>query len=342
MIELRAVVGPTGRQLKELLEERGVAFGERGADAIVSYGVRVTSALPTLNGNAGKLDKFEELAKMAAAGIAVPKHSRNFRDAQSWNTSFLGRQLHHARGRDINLYQANAWRANPDDDFFTEYIDKVAEYRVWAFRRTPKALYKKERGLRVRQRGAFVWNRRNGYNFEFIPADDMTPRQKRVSELGAAAIQALDLDFGAADVIVGPDGTAYVLEVNTAPGVEGPRWGITSLADSIAKWAQNNYPRRKGDNEQPNVRERREQVGNARNVAHEEALRENAERERIARERAEAARREAERVRAARRAELQAAVGQAVERVRVAQEALAEARQVRERADAALAEFDEE
>jgi glutathione synthase/RimK-type ligase-like ATP-grasp enzyme len=56
----------------------------------------------------------------------------------------------------------------------------------------------------------------------------------------------LGLDFGAVDVLLGRDGKFYVLECNTAPGVEGEgRQVIQALARKIANWVKKGYPTRK-------------------------------------------------------------------------------------------------
>jgi D-alanine-D-alanine ligase-like ATP-grasp enzyme len=42
-----------------------------------------------------------------------------------------------------------------------------------------------------------------------------------MTEHSISAVNTLGLDFGAVDLIVAKDGRVYVLEVNTAPGIEG-------------------------------------------------------------------------------------------------------------------------
>jgi hypothetical protein len=61
----------------------------------------------------------------------------------------------------------------------------------------------------------------------------------RLSWLGKPS-KHVSLDFGAVDILHGKDGHFYVLEVNTAPEVEGEgRQVIQSLADKIAAWEKN-------------------------------------------------------------------------------------------------------
>ena len=76
-------------------------------------------------------------------------------------------------------------------------------------------------------------------------------RPQEVSEeltsLGKQAVDALGLDFGAVDIILGADGRYSVLECNSAPGVESPRQAITSLVNHIERWARNGFKRRNGE-----------------------------------------------------------------------------------------------
>ena len=243
MIKFTAAAGPTGRLLRDLLIERGLKLARDGQeDAVVSYGVRIHSQLPCLNARAGELNKYAQLERLREKGISVPPFSRT---GENLKFPLLGRKFHHVGGKDIVpiLGKDVEWPARQrQSDFFTQYIPRQREYRVWAFRRTVKAVYEKvlkhpeQLGKRV---GA---NYDNGFAFDIAPG---TPEALRA--IGAKAVDALGLDFGAENILQGFDGAYYVLEVNTAPGVEGPRQGLTGLADSIAKWVRNGYPKRNGE-----------------------------------------------------------------------------------------------
>lgn len=250
MIELRAIRGETGRLLVEQLRERGVdVTTQRGSgNPIVSYGVHVpVGTVPVLNANAGRLDKFRELQRLRSANVSVPDFTQDVNMARTM-LPILGRELRHMRGRNINLFRERVGTAQ----FYTKYIPKNEEYRVWTYRGTPLALYQKVRRYPNRRRRLpLVWNWENGYAFDFIHPDNRTGLQTELLAIGVNAVRALDLDFGAADIIIGRDQRVYVLEVNTAPGVEGPRHGLTSLADKITRWASNGCPRRRGDDAMP-------------------------------------------------------------------------------------------
>lgn len=243
MIELRAVRGPTGRLLLQLLREKGLNAndGTGPVEAIVSYGVLVHSELPTLNTNAGLLDKYQELQRLSYMGFPVPAHSLS---NLHLSHPVLGRDFKHTRGRDVVVIPT-ANSPVPYKDYYVSLIPKVREYRVWAYRRKAISVYEKvqahpPRGFRGRSTPPEVWNYARGYAFKFFPE---APENLRT--LGAAAVHALGLDFGAVDVIEDAAGSLYVLEVNTAPGVEGRRQGIVNLATKIFRWKELNYISRK-------------------------------------------------------------------------------------------------
>ena len=86
-------------------------------------------------------------------------------------------------------------------------------------------------------------NYRNGFVFNLVKSEAV-PRG--AVEQASMSVLALDLDFGAVDILQSTNGGFYVLEVNTAPGVEGAaRQGIRALAQKIARWEQKGYPNRR-------------------------------------------------------------------------------------------------
>lgn len=244
MIELRANPGPTGRMLAQLLQARGLMTG--APQGRVNYGYGGQTTLPTLNRKAGTFNKLQELTMLAAKNVSVVPFDRN----GNLNAHILmGRQLHHTRGRDIiQMVGPISARTAATRDFWTALIPKRREFRVWGFRRTCIGVYEKTlhypRKLGRRGRSREVWNWRNGYGYGFVHPDQCP---KELRELGAMAVDAVGLDFGAADIIQGQDGRYYVLEVNSAPGVEGPRQAMTSLVNHIERWAHGGFRRRNGE-----------------------------------------------------------------------------------------------
>lgn len=248
----------TGNTLTTLLRDRGVEVMREdgwGHNAVVSYGCHLgRGKLPGLNRFAGGITKFAELTALKVARIRVP----DFWRATSYqieellqNRPLLARRDNHKGGRDIRYTTSERWirnRIRMGWNFFTKYIPSRTEYRVWVYRRRHLGTYEKVKVRNVRWKNDtthFGRGHKNGYAFQLVaPVPD---RVRPAIELAIRSIAALKLDFGAVDVLEGEDGRMYVLEVNTAPGVEGPRQGINKLADRIANWVKKGYPKKKGE-----------------------------------------------------------------------------------------------
>ena len=244
MLQVRAIPGKTGRLLVELLGAKGLLTGP--VQGVVNYGHAGVGNLPTLNKRAGVVNKLEELLKLREANVPVVPVVEHLALTRRHPTVVLGRSLHHTKGKDIVIYPAMTRLAQ--HDFFTQLIPKAKEFRVWAYRRTPIGVYEKVLDYPAkygrRGRSKEIWNRRNGFSFKFVHPDTAPAELK---QLGARAVDALGLDFGAVDIILGKDGKYYVLEVNTAPGVESPRQAMVSLVAHIEKWARGGFKKRNGD-----------------------------------------------------------------------------------------------
>lgn len=146
----------------------------------------------------------------------------------------MGRKATGSCGTDIVFYEDNA-----DDfaksEFWSVYKKKKHEFRVHIFR--GKVISLQQKALRTSDPEGNplptndidfrIRNHRNGFVFKRneinVPDDVITQAQ--------AAFKAISgLDFGAVDVIYNEyENKAYVLEINTAPGLEG-----TTLEDYVS------------------------------------------------------------------------------------------------------------
>lgn len=257
MIDLRVAegCGPTGRLLRELLTGLGVRVGREGARGVVCYGVSYTGNLPSLNAKAGGRTKLAELERLNTSGILTPPPFV-FQGGRlvpvgghhaAATFPMFGRKLQHREGKDIMpVFQEEdiPLRVAAGARFFTNYVPRETEYRVWTYRRMHLATYVKV--MRHPEQYRFMGcSFRNGYAFELVNSENV-PRG--AVEAAAASVSAIGLDFGAVDILKGKDGRFYVLEINSAAGVEGPgRQGIRSLAAKIQRWEQGGYLRRNGD-----------------------------------------------------------------------------------------------
>lgn len=124
---------------------------------------------------------------------------------------------------------ADRARAAPYD-YALEYIATASEYRVHVFDKAVLRVQEKrpngdgepDPDIRSASRG---WGLR-ARNDLFDDADLTRPAIR--------AVEALGLHFGAVDILRGIDGNHYVIEVNTAPGLNNN--GIALYADALVGW----------------------------------------------------------------------------------------------------------
>ena len=107
----------------------------------------------------------------------------------------------------------------PDAPLYTEYVKKASEWRVHvAFGNVIDVTRK----IKDPTREVTNWQVRNHDNgFIFVRESGEPPCQSIITH-ALKAVDLLGLDFGAVDVIWNQhQERAYVLEVNTAPGLDG-------------------------------------------------------------------------------------------------------------------------
>lgn len=123
-----------------------------------------------------------------------------------------------------------------DAPLYTRLVNRAREYRVHVFDGQVIDLQQKKRRVTgVTNDGndsdGTIKNLDNGWVFV---RDDITPPPRSIFDVSIRAVQALGLDFGGVDVLV-KDGQCYVLEINTAMGLEGST--INSYTNAIKRYA---------------------------------------------------------------------------------------------------------
>jgi hypothetical protein len=105
---------------------------------------------------------------------------------------------------------------------YTYYIRKKSEWRVHIFQGSVVDVQRKARRKDVPD-DQINWKVRNYDNgFIFARGEEMGEVPRSVIWAATNAMAALDLDFGAVDVIYNEKNkSAYALEVNSAPGLQG-------------------------------------------------------------------------------------------------------------------------
>jgi predicted ATP-grasp superfamily ATP-dependent carboligase len=173
---------------------------------------------------ANKLRFFEALA---GRDVSIPDWTNSYDVAVNWVA-----EGHVVCARTILTGHSAAGLVLMDKDnpknfvrapLYTKYIPKEDEYRVHVV--AGKVIDIQRKALRngwVEENGPDVnYKVRNLANgFVYVRQDVNPPEQ--VGQQALRAVEVLDLQFGAVDVIFNTKRkTAYVLEINTAPGLEG-------------------------------------------------------------------------------------------------------------------------
>lgn len=213
---------PTGRALAAAM---GVPGGtrlpgylarSRGDLAVIRWGSRrpIPAGVPVFNraeAIARASDKRAAFDLLAAAGVPIPAYG-NVDDAAEWladGDMVLGRTRRESRGRGIVIYRPGDTLADGHEIYTRLVPDVRDEYRLHV------VAGEVIRTQRKRGPGeALIRSHAAGYRYV-----GLVSRRLNRDRLDAAtrAVEALGLDFGAVDLIVGRDGDATVLEVNTAP-----------------------------------------------------------------------------------------------------------------------------
>jgi glutathione synthase/RimK-type ligase-like ATP-grasp enzyme len=113
---------------------------------------------------------------------------------------------------------------------YTKYIKKSSEWRVHVFMGDVITVQRKVRSRDVpdEQVNWEVRNRQNGFIFQ--RNNEQQPDD--LADVALSAIESLELDFGAVDIIFNQHHNQfYVLEVNTAPNLEGST--LTAYTEAI-------------------------------------------------------------------------------------------------------------
>lgn len=169
-----------------------------------------------------KLSAFVEMTSFPIE-IPLPEYTTDKGVAAKWLASgdiVVARQKlngHSGEGIIISSHENGIDLANAP--LYTKYIKKQEEYRLHVFDDEVFFIQKKARKREVADENV-NWQVRNHQN-GFIYAHQDVDVPKEYKDIAINATKALGLDFGAVDMIVTKKGNPFVLEVNTACGIEG-------------------------------------------------------------------------------------------------------------------------
>lgn len=190
---------------------------------VLSRGAKILNPLDKVNVAGNKLSALRALK---AAGVLVPEFTTDIDIARRWvRSGETVVERHELRGnsgagiRIVNLDDPDMPSVVHDAPLYTKFIPKTAEFRVHVFRGEVIDYIEKKKVAAERRTENFnryVSSIHQGWVFTRTNVRDIP----EVRNIAINAVRALGLDFGAVDIIY-YEGSPYVLEVNTAPGLSG-------------------------------------------------------------------------------------------------------------------------
>lgn len=170
---------------------------------------------------ANKLRFFKRMKRRGHSSI-IPEFTDDKEVAKQWVangcTVFCRTQLSGHSGRDIVIAENGDVGQVVDAPLYTKYVQKKDEYRVYVVGGVAIDVARKARRL---DHDDPNWRIRSWWNGFVFARKNCNPH-RHVYDVALAAVEACGLDFAAVDVIWNAaQRKAYVLEVNTAPGIEG-------------------------------------------------------------------------------------------------------------------------
>ena len=166
------------------------------------------------------VNKDKCLDLLQEAGVAVVPFTRDIEVAKQWQAegyTIVERKLLQSHsGKGIRLVPPSGELG--EAKMYTQYVGQRREYRVHVFNGEVIYLQQKKRRNGAAQNDE-VRNHSGGWVYA---AEGITPLSEEAIADAVKSVEALGLTFGGVDVIT-RRGKHYILEVNTAPGLGGPR-----------------------------------------------------------------------------------------------------------------------
>lgn len=201
------------------------------ADVLVAWGDHLQGFPGRSLNNVAPLSKLSAARRLTEAKVPTVPTNKS-KPGDGW----VGRTNDHMGGNDL---------LNPprQPDFYVQRLDIVKEFRVHSF--LGRSIASRVKVLRdgfkletePRHRGDAVaspWIRSWDGGWKMVYKDGEVKKKHRT--LAHQAVKALGLDFGAVDIGQLADGKLIVLEVNTAPGIEGET--LLAYSKAVSGWSR--------------------------------------------------------------------------------------------------------
>jgi len=165
------------------------------------------------------IDKVRQFELFSANQIQCPVWTTQQGVAGTWEGDICARTLtNSSQGKGLVICNRDTLVPAP---LYTQYVKKKYEFRTQVFEgqalRTTIKLKKRDAERQTTQ----IRNLSNGFIFANVP-DNLAAVKQQVEELAIRACAAVGYRYGAVDIVYNEHhGQAYVLEVNSAPAMEG-------------------------------------------------------------------------------------------------------------------------
>ncbi len=224
----------SGKSLASLMSIKRVYqnknYKPRNGDIIINWGsTKIPSWINKLNANTTLLNnpncvrtavnKLETFRHLTFNGIPTVEWTTKYEDAFNWaenENKVVERHTLCGYGGSGVVVANDSFELNCTAPLYTKFIEKAMEYRLHVFRGNVFDIQQKKRRSGQDTDGT-IKNKSSGWVF---CRNNITPLPENAQEIAIKTIQVLGLDFGAVDMLV-KNGKVYVLEVNTAVGLEG-------------------------------------------------------------------------------------------------------------------------
>lgn len=211
-----------GSKWKAKSNDTIINWGHSG-DKLTAHNCLVLNEPDKVAVASNKLKFFEHITEWNTnhqdEAVEIPEYTTDIDVAKQWATEreVLCREtLNGHSGEGIRL--ANVPEEVIAAPLYVKYIPKMFEFRVHVMGREVFDVARKIKDPEREVKSFYVRNHAAG--FIFARNDIEVP--EKVIEQAIRAMEATGLDFGAVDIIFNKKrDTAYVLEINTAPGLQG-------------------------------------------------------------------------------------------------------------------------